>query len=299
MDPDPDHAALLESMATGLYLVDRDRIITHWNRAAEGITGYASEQVLGRWCGDGLLDHVDEAGESLCGSRCPLRMTITDGRTRSVRVYLHHREGHLVPVRVTAAPLRSPEGEIVGAVETFSDDSAMSSALDQLRRAQRLAATDPLTGVGNRRHLDACLGRRLADWNREGRRFGALVIDLDHFKAVNDTRGHLAGDTVLSTVARSLAHALRDGDDVARFGGEEFVVLAEAETEEELVTLAARVRMIIAQGRYAGSDDLAVTASVGVALVWPQDSGQDLLERADRALLEAKRSGRDATVVGD
>ena len=297
MTADLDPAALIRSMAEGMYVVDRDRTVTFWNEAAEGITGYSTEQMVGRWCGDGRLNHVDEAGAPLCGTRCPLRATIDDGQTRSVRIYLHHREGHLVPVRVTAAALRSPEGRIVGAVETFSDDSAMSSTLDKLDEAHRLAATDALTGVGNRRHLDSCLVRRMADWTREERRFGALMIDLDHFKTVNDTRGHLSGDTVLSTVAHSIAHALRGGDDVARFGGEEFVVLTDATTDEELGALAARIRMVIAQGRYAELDDLALTASVGGALVRTGDTSRDLMGRADGALLAAKESGRDVTLI--
>lgn len=292
-----DPAALLDAMTQGMYVVDPNRSITFWNAAATRITGYSEPEAIGRFCGDGMLNHVDESGASLCGSRCPLRGTIADGRTRSIRVYLHHREGHLVPVNVVASALRDDAGEIIGAVETFTDDSAMNSALHRLHQAERRAATDALTGIGNRRHLEECLERRLEEWETRRRTFGALMIDVDHFKAVNDSAGHAAGDAVLRTIARSLTHATRGDDDVARFGGEEFVVLTEAAGTDQLLALAARIRMVIAQGRYPGLGELRVTASIGAALVHDGDSSETLLARADQALLAAKAGGRDAVVA--
>lgn len=290
-------AGLLNAMTQGMYVVDPRRTITFWNQAAVRISGYSAEEALGRWCGDGLLNHVDESGAALCGASCPLRATIVDGRTRATRVYLHHREGHLVPVNVIASALRDDDGRIVGAVETFTDDSAMDATLHRLHQAERRAATDPLTGIGNRRHLDTCARRRMADWRRDGRAFGALMIDLDRFKSVNDTAGHAAGDAVLRTVARSLAHTVRAGDDVARYGGEEFVVLTDAQNENALVSLGDRIRMVIAQGRYPELEGLTVTASIGAALMRDGDSSGTLLARADHALLRAKAGGRDVVIA--
>lgn len=107
------------------YVVDTERRIRSWNDAAERIAGYRAEDVVGRPCSDGLLCHVDESGTVLCGDSCPLLETLTDGRERSAKVWLHHRKGHLVPVVIHAAPLRGEAGEVVGAVETFYDDSAL------------------------------------------------------------------------------------------------------------------------------------------------------------------------------
>ena len=149
-----DPAALLDTMAEGLYVVDRERIITFWNAAAERITGFTAAEAVGRSCGDGLLSHVDEAGESLCGPRCPLLETMHDGAPLEVRLYAHHASGHLVPVKVTARALRDESGVITGSVETFSDDGEATERDKRLRVAQRLAITDHLTGLGNRRGLE-------------------------------------------------------------------------------------------------------------------------------------------------
>lgn len=285
--------ALLDAMAEGAYVVDRARTIGYWNPAAERISGYPRAVALGRFCGDGLLNHVDEAGTHLCGTACPLRATIEDGVTRTAHVYLHHRDGHLVAVQVTAAALRDGAGVVVGAIETFHEDlrvQALSTALDRLDEAERLAVTDPLTGLGNRRHLERAVTARLTALRTDGVAFGLLIVDLDRFKAINETHGHPAGDAALVTVARSLRQVARARDDVTRYGGDEFVLLAEG-VGHELEALAARVRMVVAEGRYEAHE---LSASVGVAAALPGDTGTTLLARADAALLVAKAALREA-----
>ena len=121
------------------YVVDTERRIRSWNAGAERIAGYRAEEVVGRACSEGLLCHVDESGRLLCGDRCPLLETMTDGRERSARVWLHHSKGHLVPVVVHAAPLRGEDGDVVGAVETFYDDSAVRPRRGAPRGALDLA----------------------------------------------------------------------------------------------------------------------------------------------------------------
>ena len=116
---DDAHRRVLDALPEGLYVTDRERVITYWNQAAQQITGYTPDEAIGRWCGDGFLNHVDDNGVVLCGSRCPLLASIGDGQTRTVAISLHHRDGHLVQVQVTASPLHDQGGQTVGAIETF------------------------------------------------------------------------------------------------------------------------------------------------------------------------------------
>jgi len=298
VDPQ-EHARLIAAMADGLYTVDRQRQITFWNPSAESITGYPAGTTTGRWCGDGLLNHVDETGASMCGTACPLAATMDDGVRRTARAFLHHQDGHLVPVRIAAAPLYDDAGEIVGAVETFSEDLEMVAVRERLRHAEMTARVDPLTGLGNRRHLTDALERRFADWERDERAFGALMIDIDRFKIVNDTHGHDVGDAVLKTVARSLAGALRSGDVACRFGGEEFVVVTGRATPTGLQALAGRLLMVVRNSRFAAPDGapISVSTSIGGAIVTGTDDQESLLRRADQLLLEAKREGRDRALI--
>jgi PAS domain S-box-containing protein len=117
----PDVGHVLADIAEAAYVVDLDRRIFSWNQAAEQVTGYRAEDVIGRRCADGLLNHVDEQGQQLCGAGCPLLATMEDGRERRTRVWLHHRKGHLVPVVISATAVRDAAGATIGAVETFYD----------------------------------------------------------------------------------------------------------------------------------------------------------------------------------
>lgn len=275
-----------------MYVVEPSRRITYWNGAAEAISGFSADEMVGRWCGDGRLNHVNERGAELCGASCPLLATMRDGRTRSVRLFLHHRDGHVRPVNVTAVALYAEDGTISGAVETFRDDSDRRELEQDLREAEHLALVDPLTGVGNRRALKQCLSRRLADWERDGARFAALVIDVDRFKQTNDNLGHDAGDAVLTVLARSLVLAVRSGDQVVRTGGDEFAVITGPITDDELSSLRARLHVVAAHGRYDDLSPMRITVSIGAAMVSGADDAAALMRRADHQLLRAKRASR-------
>jgi diguanylate cyclase (GGDEF)-like protein len=172
------------------------------------------------------------------------------------------------------------------------------------RRVERLLVAtrtqsllDPLTGLYNRRHLVAQAPRLWRQARREGTRVAALVLDLDHFKRLNDAHGHAAGDAVLRAVAGSLAASVRPTDVLARTGGEELVVLGLVGDPDEAARLAERLRTAVAATRTA--DGHAVTASVGIALTRPTDAEDatdelwKLVDRADAAMYEAKQQGRD------
>jgi diguanylate cyclase (GGDEF)-like protein len=172
------------------------------------------------------------------------------------------------------------------------------------RRVERLLAAtrtqsllDPLTGLYNRRHLVAQAPRLWRQARREGTRVAAMVLDLDHFKRLNDAHGHAAGDAVLRAVAGSLAASVRPTDVLARTGGEELVVLGLVGDPDEAARLAERLRSAVATTRT--SDGHAVTASVGIALTRPTDAEDatdelwKLIDRADAAMYEAKQQGRD------
>lgn len=288
---------LVDQMTDGVYFVDRDRRITYWSAGAERLSGFRREEVIGRRCRDRLLNHVDDIGTPLCGNACPLAHTILDGLPRDAHVFMHHAGGHRTPVWVRASPLRDSSGAIIGAVEVFGDDSASKAASERIRELEELALLDPLTGLGNRRFLERELDTYIYEWSRHETTFGALFVDIDRFKSVNDVFGHEVGDDVLKMVARTITHGLRAGDIVARYGGEEFVVLARTEPHG-LLTVAERLRGLIeASGLVVARHSIGVTVSVGGALVAAGDDGDTLLRRADMSLYAAKEAGRNRSHV--
>jgi diguanylate cyclase (GGDEF)-like protein/PAS domain S-box-containing protein len=285
---------VLDNLYDAVYVLDADRKIVLWNRAAERITGFTRAEVVGRSCRDGLLVHVDGQGCQMCSQRCPAAAAMRDGQAKEAEPFMRHRDGHRVPIRVRATPLLSADGQVIGAVEVFSDNTRERERRERLEQLERSALLDHLTELPNRRALDEELAARGARLERYERRFGLLMIDIDHFKRFNDTWGHDVGDLVLTMVARTLAATTRTGDVVGRWGGEEFLAILSVEDEEALRTAAERYRAMVGRSVLPGPDGtLAVTVSIGGSLARPGCSVEDALKEADVRLYDAKRAGRD------
>lgn len=293
------YRSLLDNLSDGVYLVDRQRRIVYWNRGAERLTGYSAAEVVGRECAAGVLCHVDEGGHLLCPAEtCPAEEVMRAGRTMERRVFLHHRDGHRVPVYTRIAPLRDGAGQVTGALEVFSDDSATLAAAEQIRRLEEASLLDPLTGVGNRRFAGLELANQLAKLQRYGWSFGVIFLDVDGFKAINDTHGHETGDAVLSMVARTIAGAVRAFDVVCRWGGEEFVVVLSNLSARDLLTRAEQIRRLVEQSALVRPSVVGVTVSAGATMAREDDTPESLVARADALMYVAKRAGRNR-VAGD
>ena len=175
--------------------------------------------------------------------------------------------------------------------------SAALARVYSLRDAEARATTDALTGLPNRRYFDEYLGL-LARRRRADDKVGVLMIDIDRFKKLNDTFGHAVGDHVLREVAQAIAHAVREDDVPARFGGEEFAVLLKNPSPEVAVEVGERVRRAVSQLDLRRMGVPGVSVSVGVAVAEEPDVALDVvIDEADRALYAAKRAGRDRVVA--
>jgi diguanylate cyclase (GGDEF)-like protein/PAS domain S-box-containing protein len=290
---------LLENLHDGVYFVDPQRKITYWNKGAERISGYGASEVVNSRCFDNILRHVDDAGTRLCEHGCPLSSTLADGETREADVYLHHKEGHRVPVRVRVSPIRDRAGRITGAVEVFSENSATVAALQRIRELQAMAYVDPLTGLASRVFTEITLRARLKEKERYGWPFGVLFVDVDGLKSINDRHGHGAGDRVLATVARTLAGTLRSFDLVGRWGGDEFLVLVVNADERSLRILAERFRTLVASSNVpTPAGEVSVTLSLGGTVALEGEDASMLVARADALMYEGKRGGGNAVTFG-
>jgi diguanylate cyclase (GGDEF)-like protein/PAS domain S-box-containing protein len=286
------YAELLDEISDGVYFVNRNREITYWNGGAERITGYTAAEVSGHSCAEGILRHVTDTGRQLCRRGCPLAAVMTDGGSRQADLYLHHKDGHRVPVRVRARSLRDDRGRVVGSVEVFTTRTSSSDQPD--RRAPVDGSLDPVTGLAPRRLGELHLQTLLRAVAEHGASLGVLFIDADDFKNVNDTYGHQTGDQVLRMVGQSLANALRRGDIPMRWGGEEFVALLPGTDVAGLHASAERVRMLIANSWIQkGSELIRVTVSVGASMALPTDTPDRLIERVDRHMYASKHAGRN------
>ena len=181
-----------------------------------------------------------------------------------------------------------------------NDNAHLQRSLHLQHEYEQAAKTDLLTGVHNRRWMNEMFPRQIARSEHAGQPLALVMADIDHFKRLNDTYGHAAGDVVLKAVARRLSDTLRPTDFLVRYGGEEFVALLPGATADTARIAAERVRRAIEREEYLGTDAtgaLRVTISLGVAILQPGDSLEGLIERADVALYQAKAAGRNQVVV--
>jgi diguanylate cyclase (GGDEF)-like protein/PAS domain S-box-containing protein len=294
-----DCKELLSNISDGVYFTDQYRTIIYWNKTAERITGFRAEEVIGCHCHDNILNHVDDQGRSLCHTSCPMAQTIKDRHPRESHLFLHHKEGHRIPIQVRTIPLFDEKNDVAGAAEFFTDARSYESMHQRIKELEQLALLDPLTQLPNRHHLEPEIDSRFGELQRMGFVFGLLFMDIDHFKHFNDTHGHEAGDKVLKTVARTLKAATRPYDIVGRWGGEEFLGVIRNVEIGKLEEIGNRLRLLVDKSSVKYKHKrLNVTISVGATLAKKSDNRETLVDRVDRLMYRSKQDGRNRLTVG-
>ena len=174
------YLTIINNLRDGVYFVNLDREIIFWNRAAEEITGYTAEEIVGSHCQDSLLNHIDEEGRPLCIMGCPLFATIIDGKQRQERVFVRHKNGYRLPIHVNIFPMKK-DGELVGAIEIFTKNSPTVYEDSLVEHLSGIAMNDALTTLPNRRYLESFLSYKFDEFKRFGRKLAVLFADIDDF----------------------------------------------------------------------------------------------------------------------
>lgn len=293
------YSRLVDNLNDGLYIVDRDRVIQFWNKAAERISGFTAAEVVGRSCSDNILTHVDSEGTNLCKGMCPMAMTIADGEAREKEIFLHHKDGHRLPISVRTSTLTDENANIIGCVELFTDISSVKSIELRIKELEEMVLLDNITKLANRHYIEKELFVRFEETKRFGVPFGILFMDIDYFKQFNDTYGHDVGDRVLKFVADTLVRNSRPFDVIGRWGGDEFIGIMRKVSGRQLAYLGNRLRTLV-EASYIQTENekLHVSISIGATLVCDNDDMDTLVKRADTLLYESKRAGRNRLTMG-
>ncbi len=266
-------------------ITDAKMCIEQVNRAFTLITGYRAEEVMGqtpRMFKSGQHDKAfyDKLWQSL----------ETQGHWQG-EIWNRNKQGNIYPVWQSITAVKGDDGAVRHYVSVFHDIAERKSVEQTLTHE---ATRDHLTGAANRRAFDRALITAVRSANEEGGNFALLLLDIDHFKAVNDNYGHDVGDSILHALTTLVQQSLRKSDLLARWGGEEFTLLLPGTPMEGACQLAERLRCDIAQATMPGPK---VTVSIGLTAYRQGDSARDLLARADAALYDAKRKGRNRVEV--
>lgn len=294
---------LLDVLPMGVVVLGKDYTVRTWNRWMESHTGIAASEILGSVVFDRYPDLNGKTFIRACKS------AFSFGNV----VYLSQRlHRYLFPIPIessaesteymqqscTITPLRDEHREITGVAVTILDVTDSVRLEDRLRRLNNI---DSLTGAYNRRFLEARLPEEIERHGRYDRSLSVFILDIDHFKEINDTHGHLAGDRVLVNLSTLVRGILRSTDHFVRFGGEEFISILPETSREEAARIAERVRRRVESMRIAtDAGEVRITVSIGISQLRPDlRDAQELIDRADRALYHAKNSGRNRVVLDD
>ncbi|MGE5191241.1 MAG: diguanylate cyclase domain-containing protein [Deltaproteobacteria bacterium] len=279
-------AAIVDSSGDAIFSQNWDGAITSWNHGAEQMFGYSSAQALGQ---SETIIVPPEYENELSQIRGKIRR---GERIENFEAVRWTKFGRRICVSISVSPVRNESGVLIGVANIVRDITARKEAE---ARILHLAYFDALTELPNRTLFQDRLQQAVALAKRQNRLLAVHFLDLDHFKNVNDSLGHLQGDALLRAVAERLQRSIRASDTVARFSGDEFAVLqTDLAHAEGAATLAGRLLAVISEPYLINQQTVRTTASIGIA-IYPLDdaSGSQLVQNADRAMYQAKKSGRN------
>ena len=268
---------IIRNMQNGVLVTDVDGMVILTNPAILRELGKSGQQFIGQPVAELLAGWLPEASQAWIEGKQDSQLVTLEASPR----YFH----------MSISPLAGNSGDVIGSLLTLHDVSEQKNYENRLRE---LAISDPLTGCYNRRYFYEMAHTYFDQMRRSARPLSILMLDLDHFKTVNDTYGHVQGDRVLQKVAAVCKIRLRVSDIFARYGGEEFILAMPETDAREAMAVAERLRVAIEQ-LVIEPDQISVTASIGIAesTLEPGLSFDDLLKRADEAMYHSKRTGRN------
>ena len=292
---------IFDTVNIGLVVMDKDLKVTQWNRWMHQHSGIASEQIVG----GSIFEHFPALDSPRFLRNC--KAVLAFGNFSFFSQKLHH---YLFPFKpagsfgskfefmqqsCTMGPLRDSDNSVSSIFVIVQDVTELATYEQKM---MEMNVRDGLTGIYNRRHFESRLAAECERHRRYSRQLTLLMIDIDFFKAVNDTYGHQCGDLVLKEVTAGIASLIRKSDCLARYGGEEFCcLLPETSLDNALMLAELFRRHVEGVSLQHESHSLKVTISVGVSEFLAEDTSETLLKKADEALYEAKRTGRNKVVT--
>jgi diguanylate cyclase (GGDEF)-like protein/PAS domain S-box-containing protein len=291
---DTFYERLLNNLQESVNILDPELNVLFWNTSSEQLTGYSSDEVLGKSCLKNVLIDQDGSDIRLCGQRCPVAQVLKDGKVRSFDAYLQHQDGHRFPVHMRIIPIKSQQGDIIAAVETFREQSPKVTLPQSKEELRRMGLLDPLTSMGNRRYLEIHLNSRLKELKQLGLKFGILFMDVDNMEVISETYGSVVGDKVLRMISQTLSSNIRFFEVAGRWNEEQFMVVLLNIDLEKLDLVANKLRLLVEQSNLKEADlFIKTTVSIGATLAKYRDTATGLVERAEKLAEHSKWLGKN------
>ena len=291
---------LLNTMTDGVVFLDRNLLITAWNHRLEQMTGLASKNMLYQQYNSSIFSFAPtKNSQPSSETNDPIVLLLKSQETVQDDYQIAGRNGRPLNIQLTGSPIHDPNGQFLGCVLLFHDNSVQVNLTRQLEDLNAFSQLDPLTQVSNRTVLERAMDLAVRNRDVSNTTSSLVICDIDFFKQVNDNYNHHIGDQTLVAFSKILSEFVGENDILARFGGEEFVILYHDCDLETAAKRAESIRYKLTQTPMEMLDGKFITASFGASQLHPSDTATDLFVRADTALIEAKEQGRNRVIASD
>ena len=287
---------MMDHVQDGVIFIDSEFRVLDWNATAERMTGNSAASVYQQTWNTAFAYLCDTEGFPLETSQCPFTKLMQTSEKVSERLTIRREGFPIIHIQLDVVPVFNDGGHLCGGALILEDISETAVLEQKIVHLRERACQDQLTKVPNRGELNRQLPDFVAYHQRTKRPGSVIMCDIDYFKRINDNFSHQVGDEALIVFAQVLKDSCRETDFVARFGGEEFVLLCSECDFSEAKEWAESIRKRLQRTPIAALRNACITASFGVSTVLPGDTGESVLERADQGLIIAKESGRDRVV---
>jgi diguanylate cyclase (GGDEF)-like protein len=286
--------SIINNIFEAAYFVNTKRKILNWNRYAEMISGFSKGEVIRTYCHANILNHVDSKGKALCKDGCPLHETIDTGTTCNAKVYLHHKEGHRVPVIIRTVPVFD-EDEIVGAVEFFKQDSEQFNFYEMIKNSKLDLYLDQKNDIPNRRYVEEKYNSYVNDYKNNKEQFAILLVDIDDLSAINEKYSRAIGDEIIYICSQSLVENTEMNDVLCMWDSQDYVGLFKFKNSDDLKEKVNLLTEMVNKSCLRNEQiELCPTVSVGVVNFVENETLHFYVNQARKSLNKAKASGKNS-----
>jgi diguanylate cyclase (GGDEF)-like protein/PAS domain S-box-containing protein len=290
---DPEiYRDILDALQIGVSVLDVQKQIIFWSDGAEHITGYSRIDVLGHSCTSSILQHCDQASCEMCGEKCPLAAVLHDAKPVEATTFIHHKEGHRIPVYAWAIPLRDKHGSIIGIIQTFEEESAANSPHLNDRSMRERGSLDETTGLPNQAMMQSHLRETVGRFVELQVPFSVICVEPREIGQFRARCGQEAGNCILQVLARTLRNTVWSTDYVGCWTEGRFLVILSGCGEVALRAVAGRIMRMMASATIKWwGEELSVKVALGRTCAVEGDTIKSVLERAQRVQHDEEIAG--------
>jgi diguanylate cyclase (GGDEF)-like protein/PAS domain S-box-containing protein len=286
-------------MHEGVYIANKDHVITFWNDAAEKITGYSKKEIIGYKCDEAPIKHFNERGEFLSDNGCHIIETIKNQKNVNLNVYIGHKDGEKVPVSIRTVPVYGKSQEIEGALEVFADISRDFKTIKSLEQSRGKNFIDPVTYCANKEFAELEMYKRFNEWKTVSIPFALCIININNLFDIREKYGEEIMKKVIAMTSRSAISALSPIDYLCRWSHSQLIAIIPNVDEYNTKKMCERLKMLIENSWIDLNKNarLESDTAIGCSLIQDNENIIDLLFRAEKATTESIKRGKNAITI--